>query len=694
MIKTPATTIALTLVAFGLWPTQVRALQTQCATEWSGTALIEEEHAFFDLLEGDPLLQTVNTPLTLIPDLEDEPWSHSSLVVDVVNVNNDAYDDIVIGGSSGLLLYFLDDDASVRRKIISTQHIPSTENCYDFRIHDYDGDGYPDIAMARNTFRDLVLLHAGTDYVPGGLFYPDDADHRFELIPPDFAETTNPLSGKLNSTPTRGIWASDIDNDGDRDLILTGDKVRYWRWDPSEGLNGEFVFEKSYTVGTNRRVSLAAKLDPDAFPDLVVSGSPGVADAVWLNSGVADDPFGGAASLKQDLVRPESPLFKYQRMCVNPNGSSSTTFEEFQPLNRTYEFAVPDLDLDGDLDLVIATRFGPNAAYVNDGTGTFGCKQSGTFVPGEPAWIFPDVTAGWTGWDDCMFDQLNAFAIQAGQPALLRPRGNCTVTLEYPGEIFSDSTGVAVGNVAGPYLPGTSNHLPDIAFSNRNDIQQVLKDASELDPSDPLYCSHDTQLQPPVCDHVFINTTQEQDVLGFNTCVEMIMQPNDGTGYAELLHVDDDPHLDWVDANFSHDDEGFVNRVYWGTGTTEALSCTSSVSTASASGDNPDDLLLSFGAELAHHEFLVFASPTFEMPRFKPQHAQQRSDLGNLMAESEEELMNVVIGSGFLDGEGKASWTLDAGPNGATTKTLFISVAVLDEGQRVLATANTAIPLR
>ena len=101
---------------------------------------------------------------------------------------------------------------------------------------------------------------------------------------------------------------------------------------------------------------------------------------------------------------------------------------------------------------------------------------------------------------------------------------------------------------------------PDVAFSNRNDIE------------DAFWCFQQNQLLPQTFDHLFFNESTAGG-FAFSPCVELLGSPNDGTGYGEFVQLNPSSHWsasdarpDWLDANFSNTTttDAEKNRMWWG----------------------------------------------------------------------------------------------------------------------------------
>ena len=309
----------------------------------------------------------------------------------------------------------------------------------------------------------------------------------------------------------------------------------------------------------------------------------------------ASDPF--IFSVNQPPIQwPNLRRITWQPMpghseCLSPPTATYTN-------GATFESKLADLDQDGDLDLVCTSVWGSNAAYLNNGNGYFGSMNSADppneFNDGCAAFEFPVITPDWVGPSDflltlvrCMFDSYsyaechtdcsNPDPTKAPTyycPKWAKTMGDyelgidpfwcddpCTPNEDIyeftvPGSIINKCTGVDIRDVNG-------DSLPDVAFSNRND----LEDLAVAYPSQYACLIFDyfspTSPAPPTYDFLFINKSTPGNI-DFEPCVELLGQPDDGTGYGELRLLVPGA-TDWLDANFANQAQLAENRVIWGT---------------------------------------------------------------------------------------------------------------------------------
>tara|TARA_R110002073_G_scaffold36865_2_gene107093 strand:- start:9853 stop:12477 length:2625 start_codon:yes stop_codon:yes gene_type:complete len=185
-------------------------------------------------------------------------------------------------------------------------------------ILDVDGDGLPDLARAMGdvaTGGMQLILNLGAG---GGAFLARSQD--------------------IETDGMRHITSGDIDRDGDPDFVVDGADTRVWRGSLS-GTWGDY--EPLERTGIELGMGVAeviteGDLNGDGIADVAIGGN----QHVTLYYGLADGTFSPPAVL-------------------------------VLPLTRTQDILLHDMDLDGDLDMVVAVISGSALMYRNDGTGVF-----------------------------------------------------------------------------------------------------------------------------------------------------------------------------------------------------------------------------------------------------------------------------------------------------------------------------------
>jgi hypothetical protein len=163
---------------------------------------------------------------------------------------------------------------------------------------DYDGDGDVDVIAANRT-GDLHVLQ-------------NDGKGGFHPIPP--------MSIGIRHRAEDGVAIADVDNDGDPDLVLSGDE--YGRLYLNDGGRG-FSYTQSFE-GTAGYMGTLADLDNDGDVDLVFAGS----DHAYINAGSG-------------------------RFVIGP--TMPATF-----LDDPRAIASGDIDSDGDVDLAVTAKHSEN----------------------------------------------------------------------------------------------------------------------------------------------------------------------------------------------------------------------------------------------------------------------------------------------------------------------------------------------
>jgi len=409
------------------------------------------------------------------------------------------------------------------------------------------------------------------------------------------------------------FYIDDVPNDSEPDTldlvtVGSGYGIRVFLYNP-DAVPPEFEFAAYYHDGHHdgyRGVD-TGDVDGDGDIDIVVSrinvGSPPAEpNRVWFNkrndsNWDPDDPF--VMSNQPPLQLPELDTVSWILTSGAPPCASGSL--PVAGKGTTFESALGDLDEDGDLDLVCTSYFGRAGAYVNNGYGFFGCLDEPTteypYNDGLPAFAFSRMTDEWVGDSDCLRWRNNSVL-----PEALELLPGCGYQITIPGTLLESCTGVELKDL-------NNDGRLEVAFSNRGDLEDICAhqgfDYLDDNPANPV---------DPVYDYVYYNTSSPGN-LSFANCVEAIGVANDGTGYGEFASVNrtSDYKLDWVDANFSNDEQGSINNLYWGN-TLVPFGC--AVIGMSSMGAQVE-LSLTGMEEMAGLPYYLFASATGVEGKFK-----------------------------------------------------------------------------
>lgn len=193
---------------------------------------------------------------------------------------------------------------------------------------DFDGDGYPDLAVA-NTIGQLDFL------------YHNNGDGTFTQ--------RHEIPFTLNNGWTEGISWIDFDNDGDLDIFVASGEPNYLYQNDGEGNLIPFDAGELTSATFDMTEGCWADYDNDGFLDVYLATRDQTDDALFRNLE------------GQSFERISGP---YDGSGGNSRGC-----------------AWGDADTDGDMDIFVANAYGPdgegglqksfNALYLNNGDGTF-----------------------------------------------------------------------------------------------------------------------------------------------------------------------------------------------------------------------------------------------------------------------------------------------------------------------------------
>lgn len=291
------------------------------------------------------------------------------------------------------------------------------------------GTPFPDVQEATVGFRDLDndgdqdLLITGQGGFP--MYHADlflnDGTGNFSL---------------LNGTPflpnrSGGLAFADVDDDGDDDVFMTGNDVNGTSFSRLYLNNGSAVFVQSSQTfaldhaGPVEFLDVDGDIDPDLYR--VVSNAGVISTELYLNNGLGSFTLGTS-----DL----------------PGLSSSA-------------ICSGDIDMDGDVDVLITGENTSNNAvtdlYLNDGTGSFSAFLGGS--------IFPDLSIGENKFADVDNDgDLDMIMTGTGDGGLGSPVGIITNVFENLGS----NNYVLADSLTGAYV--AENDLADVNGDGLLDI--------------------------------------------------------------------------------------------------------------------------------------------------------------------------------------------------------------------------------
>jgi len=156
---------------------------------------------------------------------------------------------------------------------------------------------------------------------------------------------------------TRSIALADLDDDDDLDLIM-GVAISQFTSACEIHLNngnGQFTFLESVGTEDTRSIGVA-DLNGDTFPD-IFEANRNQQDRVWLNNG---------------------------------SGSFTDTGQLLASM-QSFAVALGDVEMDGDLDALVAIDGGPNQLWLNDGSANFSASAQVFTSASSQACAFGDV---------------------------------------------------------------------------------------------------------------------------------------------------------------------------------------------------------------------------------------------------------------------------------------------------------------
>jgi len=292
----------------------------------------------------------------------------------------------------------------------------TSETSANVSIGDLNGDGFPDLVLAKGRhwpLVDRVLLNDGHGRFPtahnlsdladrsySGTLIDIDGDGDLDVVISNDAPDPKRVyanDGKGNfqllSTygrpewPTRNASVADLNGDGLPDIIVAN------RFGNGQGANfvcfnkGKGHFDADCLAFSHESCTTVtpADMNHDGFIDLIVPHRDGGQSIIYLNDGKGDFskhiPFGPpdatirvaqAADFNRDGLM-DIVAIDEQRGAFIYFGQRGTTFSMSMPLANTkvtpYALAVGDVNRDGAVDIVVGNVEAPSIAYFNDSSG-------------------------------------------------------------------------------------------------------------------------------------------------------------------------------------------------------------------------------------------------------------------------------------------------------------------------------------
>ena len=293
----------------------------------------------------------------------------------------------------------------------------TSETSANVSIGDLNGDGFPDIVLAKGRhwpLIDRVLLNDGHGRFPKAHNLGDFADRSYSVTLADIDrdgdldvvvgnDAPDPKrvyanDGKGNFSllstfgrpewPTRLATVADVNRDGLPDILVAnraddGKVPNYVCFNKGKGQFDADCFAFSHESATT---ITPADVNGDGFVDLIVPHRDGGQSYVYINDGKGGlgkrIPFGPAdsgvrvsqaADLNHDGLM-DIVAIDERRGAFIFFGEKGPTFSQAVPLTTTtgvtpYALTVGDLNNDGSIDVVVGNVEAPSVVYFNDGTG-------------------------------------------------------------------------------------------------------------------------------------------------------------------------------------------------------------------------------------------------------------------------------------------------------------------------------------
>ena len=263
--------------------------------------------------------------------------SHTSIAVVLEDMNGDGWLDVVVANDSQVnRLYLNTGEYPFLSGVTGTDISPDAAISKDIKVADLNNDGFPDVVVG--------------NYATNSKYYLNDKN-----IDADNNPFSNVSGEQIGSSPysAYGIDLGDINNDGWIDFTLAGVYSYVY-------LNSSSTTEPFNTLTPAKRLGSSSSglgwdiklrdIDSDGDLDAIIAALNS-RDRIFLNNGTSD-PFAGSVGvdISNDIL-------------------------------DSYEVDVADLDLDGDLDLLIGNAATDKVIINNTPVTSFSADEAVDVVP-------------------------------------------------------------------------------------------------------------------------------------------------------------------------------------------------------------------------------------------------------------------------------------------------------------------------